>query len=148
MKKRYSVATLPDEFRKLIPEELARMLNYPVCSFHEGASNFDVKPKKSIMFTVDMSSRDGINNFFHELCHFAAVPEERCGIMDFGFIYDVDYGYPLPTRNYAPVLHEAEVFGRERNIARFFSANMRIAGSEQQTMRDIPGYYNYLGRHP
>lgn len=68
--------------------------------------------------------------------------------MDFGFIYDAKYGYLMPRRNYTAILHEAEVFGRERNLARFFDVNQRIKGDAHRTLRDIPGYYNYLGRHP
>jgi len=149
MKKQYGIATLPSEFRKLVPEELAEMLDLPVCSFYEGdQTSYTVRSKKSIRFTIDTSFRDGINGFFHELCHFVAVPEIRCGVSDFGFIYDPNYGYPLPKKNYPAVLHEAEVLARERNLARYFGKQTRDTRDTHYVLRQVPGYYNYLDRHP
>jgi hypothetical protein len=144
----YGIAALPQRYRDSLPSEIVDAVDSPACAMRvsHGGSTYVVVQRRYVLFGIDIF--EGPTGLAHELAHFAAVPEERCGISDFGFRWNRSQPiYTSPKTGWPAISHEAEVFARERNIADAFGFSRRSVRDEFLTLLTLPGRDNWLATH-
>jgi hypothetical protein len=146
---KFGTAGLPKHYRKEIPSELRQAVESPACVMRPShlGSRFGVRQSRYVVFFIDIW--EGVTGFAHELAHFVTVDENRCGIADFGFIFDKkERKYPPSHLGWPAILHEAEVFARERNLAKELNFSPRATRDELHTLLCLPGATAWLDDEP